>query len=73
MSDFVRTLEPSFVSYEALEVACHALESYCDRLTDAAVEKLKVCTAFHKNDLMCAYLFSIADPLLPRYSRDPIG
>ena len=42
MSNFVRKLKP-FVSYEALEVACHALESYRQRLKDInEVEKLKV-------------------------------
>lgn len=55
MSDFVRSLQPSFVSYEALEVACHAVESYCDRLKDSAVEKLKVSTLFY--DLMCSPLY----------------
>ncbi len=43
MSRFVLDdLQPSFVSYEALEVACHAIENYCDRLTDLELEKLKV-------------------------------
>ena len=43
MSNFVgEKLQPSFISYEALEVACHALESYCDRLNDLELEKLKV-------------------------------
>jgi hypothetical protein len=42
MSNFVRKLKP-FVSYEALEVACHALESYRQRLKDTnEFEKLKV-------------------------------
>lgn len=43
MSDFARKLQPSFVSYEALEVACHALENYCDRLKESDLQKLKVC------------------------------
>ncbi len=42
MSDYLNNLQPSFISYEALEVACHALESYCDRLRDSEAEKLKV-------------------------------
>ncbi|XP_046642019.1 methyltransferase-like protein 25B isoform X2 [Daphnia pulicaria] len=43
MSNFVQNqLNPSFVSYEALEVACHALESYSGRLTDLESEKFKV-------------------------------
>ena len=43
MSNFVQNeLNPSFVSYEALEVACHALESYTSRLTDLESEKFKV-------------------------------
>lgn len=47
MSTFVlNQLKPSFVSYEALEVACHALESYSDRLSDSESEKLKVCILF---------------------------
>ena len=42
MSRFVLDEFPSsFVSYEAMEVACHALESYCDRLKDSETEKLK--------------------------------
>jgi hypothetical protein len=43
MSNFVQNeLNPSFVSYEALEVACHALETYSGRLTDLESEKFKV-------------------------------
>ena len=43
MSDYVSRLNPPrFMSYEALEVACHATESYCDRLVEEQVEKLKV-------------------------------
>ena len=43
MSNFVLDqLQPSFVSYEAFEVACHSIETYCDRLTDLEIEKLKV-------------------------------
>lgn len=42
MSDYLNNLQPSIISYEALEVACHALESYCDRLRDSEAEKLKV-------------------------------
>lgn len=47
MSNFVQNeLQSSFVSYEALEVACHALESYCDRLAEMDTEKLKVSISF---------------------------
>jgi len=42
MSVCAQKCESSFVSYEAFEVACHALESYCERLMDSQVEKLKV-------------------------------
>ena len=45
MSDCAKKFKSSFVSYEAFEVACHALESYCDRLKDSEVEKLKVFTS----------------------------
>lgn len=46
MSNFILDhFESSFVSYEAFEVACHALETYCDRLVEMEnnkTDKLKV-------------------------------
>lgn len=69
MSNFVRKhLKPSFINYESLEVACHSLDSYCDRLIESDIEKLKVITlklisvSFIKN-------YSTG-PLLPSYSGD---
>lgn len=50
MSDCGQKYESSFACYEAFEVACHALESYCERLQDTQVEKLKVqCSSVSLN------------------------
>lgn len=43
MSDFVAELTPSAVSYEALELSCHAMEAYCQRLaSQSELDQLKV-------------------------------
>lgn len=43
MSHFTKEgLKPSYINYESLEVACHALDSYIDRLIESNYEKLKV-------------------------------
>jgi hypothetical protein len=34
---------PHFLSYEAREIACHAIETYCERLCFGHYEDLKVC------------------------------
>lgn len=72
MSNFVRKLKPSFVSYEALEVACHALETYQQRLKDPEeVEKLKVLINFKIMELFSNN--KSLDTLLQSYSGDTTG
>lgn len=74
MSSFVLDdLQPSFVSYEALEVACHAIENYCDRLTELELEKLKVCLLVNyliHSTVSLHVLNPCAGSLLSSYFRD---
>lgn len=42
MADFTKSTDLKF-SYEALEVACHAIEQYCQRLRLGQAKKLIVC------------------------------
>lgn len=59
MSKFVLDRsETSFVSYEAFEVACHALETYCDRLMEMETDKLKVGATTFDNFFISGYLTS---------------
>ena len=67
MSDCAQKYESSFVSYEAFEVACHALEPYCERLMDSEVEKLKVYSSNVQNDHQY-FNFNISTPEINRRS-----
>lgn len=42
MSEYLSS-RPHFLSYEAREIACHAIETYCERLCFGHYEDLKVC------------------------------
>ena len=68
MSVCAQKCESSFVSYEAFEVACHALESYCERLMDSQVEKLKVYNAavhyvqYHAHAVLQHWILTVLTP-----------
>lgn len=66
MSNFILDrFESSFASYEAFEVACHALETYCDRLVETETDKLKVSAA--SSDII-QFVMSVTSKLGPLLS-----
>lgn len=48
MSEFFSARSHS-LSYEALEIACHAIDTYCERLCLGQYEELKVCAAVNED------------------------
>lgn len=65
LSHFVSSIENNELSYESRQIACHAIESYCQRLVKGLYQDLQVNITFFTEEFLCIQFYHYCDEFAP--------